>query len=291
MDDSPSQSSPADEGISSYGTPDGRRDSSAKSENIFGADNDANLVIGAGRSLKTMLGDLTSVLEDQAKAQVFLTGEMQLRISGREEYTLTLVMEHPSDPSSLNVKIDKTSSANGVKRKASSVDMPSTSTTPKKPKPSADPPPSSPAHPALDTLAQLSQQIHWVETCRRVADEAHDAREDTWRTTSATFHHDAARARDRHEAWLAHEMAWLRNMLIGLNNDVKGLYPLGHSLKWETPPSAAQPGLAAGEGEGGYPRYGGAGVEGKMAGVGAGGAKKASQMGVLVAGKKKSGVA
>lgn len=101
MDDSPSQSSPAaDEELSTCGTPDGRRDSA--NEN-----NDTNLVIGAGRSLKTMLADLTSVLEVQAKTQVFITGQMHLRIEGREEYTLSLVMEDKNEPSSLRVMIEK----------------------------------------------------------------------------------------------------------------------------------------------------------------------------------------
>jgi hypothetical protein len=82
-------------------------------------------------------------------------------------------------------------------------------------------------------LNNLSEQVHWVEQCHRVADEAHDNREDTWRTSSATFHDHVRQARERHETWIANEMAWQRNMLLNLSNEIKGLYPLNHSLKWK----------------------------------------------------------
>jgi hypothetical protein len=91
---------------------------------------------------------------------------------------------------------------------------------------------SEPAPTVMSRLQNVSAQVKWVEECRRIADEAHDKREETWRTTSATFHDDNRKARERHEAWLVSEMAWQRNILVGMMNDLKGLYPLGHSLKW-----------------------------------------------------------
>jgi hypothetical protein len=93
---------------------------------------------------------------------------------------------------------------------------------------------SEPAPTVVSRLQNVSAQIKWVEECRRIAEEGHDRREETWRTTSATFHDEMRKARERHEAWMVSEMAWQRNLLVGMANDLKGLYPLGHSLKWGT---------------------------------------------------------
>lgn len=256
-----------DDRSSSYGTPDhgnamAAGDSSAK--DAF-SDNDTSLVVGAGRSLKTMLNDLTAVLQEQAHAKIFISGEMHLRIDGREDYTLSLVIEDQGDPSSLKVKIGKRKDVNGassnavsmLKRKHDAAPVDSTDQdVPKRrridaesgDKEDANPAPKPPAQKdvvepseaadeptprrILQKLNNISEQIHWVEQCRRIADEAHDKCEETWRATSATFHDDTRRTRDRHEAWMVEEMAWQRNMLLGLSNDIKGLYPLGHSLKW-----------------------------------------------------------
>ena len=57
-------------------------------------------------------------------------------------------------------------------------------------------------------------------------------REERWRSSSATYHDETRKGRERHEAWIVQEMAWQRNMLIGLSNDMKGLHSIGHSMKW-----------------------------------------------------------
>jgi len=112
-----------DDRSSSYGTPDhgnamAAGDSSGK--DAF-SDNDTSLVVGAGRSLKTMLGDLTAVLQEQAHAKIFISGEMHLRIDGREDYTLSLVIEDQGDPSSLKVKIGKRKDVNDASSNAVSM--------------------------------------------------------------------------------------------------------------------------------------------------------------------------
>ncbi|KAF2100081.1 hypothetical protein NA57DRAFT_75583 [Rhizodiscina lignyota] len=90
-------------------------------------------------------------------------------------------------------------------------------------------------------IRQLTKQIKWVETCRRTASSEYHQREERWRTTSATFHDQNRVKRERHEAWVAAEMARQTNMLGQVINDVKGLYPLLHSVKWETPTAAPHP--------------------------------------------------
>jgi len=113
-----------------------------------------------------------------------------------------------------------------------------------KSKPIAPPPPG-PSDSTADHVKSVSDQIRWVEQCRRLADEAHDKREEKWRVTSATFHDDNRRKLDAHNAkvdshnvWLSQEMLRQSTLLNQLMGEVKGLYPLMHTVKWETPANA-----------------------------------------------------
>ncbi|KAF2429537.1 hypothetical protein EJ08DRAFT_698253 [Tothia fuscella] len=261
---------------STYGTPENDLDTSSPVMNATGKDKDPQLVVGAGRSLRTMLVDLMGVLETQANAQVFIQGDITLRVEGRETYKISLFNPDALEPSDLKVKIDKASAKstaphfpNGTTPETSNkrqredrdatVDLTEdVEGTPKRVRvdsghgegdaqspvqevanapeeEASDPAPSGAIIP--NKLQNISAQIKWVEECRRIADEAHDRREETWRSTSATFHDETRKVRERHEAWMAQEMTWQRNTLMGMINDLKGLYPLGHSLKWETPPT------------------------------------------------------
>jgi hypothetical protein len=252
------------DGGSTYGTPEDHPDTS--SPVMKSSEKDPQLVVGAGRSLKNMFVDLMALLETQAKAQVFIQGDITLRVEGRESYTISLFNPDGVEPSDLKVRMDKSSdlesgpvfpngiSANDVNasRKRQREDNQAdgwkdTETTPKRKRVDSENDGDASQHTlqnrqreASTTLAanvdtklqNISAQIKWVEECRRIADEAHDKREETWRTTSATFHDEARKARERHDTWVASEMSWQRNILVGMMNDLKGLYPLGHSLKW-----------------------------------------------------------
>jgi hypothetical protein len=92
---------------------------------------------------------------------------------------------------------------------------------------------------------QLSNQIRWVEQCRRIASEAHDAREETWRTSSAIYHDQARQNRENFEKRMLSESAMQGNLLNQIMSEVKGLASVALSLKWETPgqypPSAPYP--------------------------------------------------
>lgn len=187
-------SSQPSDGSSSYGTPDhdNAMDSSAK--DMF-SDTDTNLVVGADRFLKTMLGDLAAVLQKRAYAKVFISGEMYLRIDGREDYTLSLLMGYTDDPPSLKVKINQRVAPRGTSKPISSLKRKHDATTvelidqgtPKRrrthiesgDKEHANQPPKSPAQTdvidpndaadeptprrILEKLKNLSEQVHWVE--------------------------------------------------------------------------------------------------------------------------------
>ena len=243
--------SPNSPNHSTYGTPTDESNATKSSEK------DAQLVVGAGRSLKNMLVDLMSVLEEQASTKIFIQGDITLCVDGRESYTIKLQNEDNVEPSNLRVRIENAVNDDNVgtsqKRKSSQLeDATETPDSPSKRTKTDDaPPPPAPGNddddgagepdqPEFDRImtkfSNISAQIKWVEECRRLAGQAHDAREEKWRSTSATFHDDNRKATERHNMWMTTEMGWQRSMLIQLANDVKGLYPLTHSLKWETPP-------------------------------------------------------
>ena len=82
---------------------------------------------------------------------------------------------------------------------------------------------------------QLSNQIRWVEECRRIASDAHDEREETWRTSSAAFHDKNRQDRESFEKRALNESTIQRNMLSQILTEVKTLASVAFSLKWETP--------------------------------------------------------
>ncbi|KAF2399968.1 hypothetical protein EJ06DRAFT_522175 [Trichodelitschia bisporula] len=232
---------------------------------LTGNEKDKEVVINAGRSIKNMLRDLMQTSEVDAESPVWITGDLTLRIEGRHTYTIKLFHNDGEDPDDLKVRIERqnfdrkkadeqAASEKDTSRKRAHDDVDEPVSIAKRaraellasePGPTADAPvapdtngtstapvawPSDDA--MLAELQTLSSQIRWVEECRRVADELHDQREETWRATSALFHDDRRKDRERHEQWLQSEVSWQRNLLIQLSNDIKGIYPLVHSLKW-----------------------------------------------------------
>jgi hypothetical protein len=196
-----SASSPAPD---EYGTP-GDKSNSAVSEStpVVAKRNeqDPQLVVSAGRSIKIMLVDLMGVLEPQAKSKVFIQGEITLRVEGREAYVISLFNEDGIEPSNLKVKIDKaaapgrfpheqsngTDASTNLKRPRDSVvdftsdrdgaqkrrkvdfgdsqeESSSKADATDEPAPSA----------IMSKLHNVSAQVKWVEECRRIADEAHE---------------------------------------------------------------------------------------------------------------------
>jgi hypothetical protein len=228
-----------------------------------------------------MLIDSMVVLSTQAKKQVFIQGDITLRIEGGETYAVSLFNADAIEPSDLKVSIVKvsdegpefpaeqscgavtattklSSSRKRGRDESDHIDLLDNAKGASK-RTRVDSGEDDNEHPTPDAtreidarkmqaesefsesnpsiasrLQNVSAQIKWVEECRRIADDNHDRREDTWRTSSATFHDETRKARERHEAWMVSEMAWQRNLLVGMVNDLKGLYPLGHSLKWGT---------------------------------------------------------
>jgi hypothetical protein len=81
----------------------------------------------------------------------------------------------------------------------------------------------------------LSTQIKWVEDCRRIASDAHDKREETWRTSSASFHDRNRQDREAFQARMINDSNMHARMLTQILNEVKSLSNVTMSLKWETP--------------------------------------------------------
>jgi hypothetical protein len=81
----------------------------------------------------------------------------------------------------------------------------------------------------------LSRQIKWVEDCRRLANEAHVQREDTWRTSSAGFHDQQRQDRENFQNRVVHESALHSQTLNQILNEVKAIGLHAQNMKWETP--------------------------------------------------------
>jgi hypothetical protein len=81
----------------------------------------------------------------------------------------------------------------------------------------------------------ISSQIKWVEDCRRVAAEAHDKREENWRTSSANFHDNGRQERESFQSRVLHQQGVQSQTLNQILNEVKSFGLYMQSMKWETP--------------------------------------------------------
>jgi hypothetical protein len=88
----------------------------------------------------------------------------------------------------------------------------------------------------------ISNQIRWVEECRRVAHESHDKREDNWRTTSASFHDRARQDREDFQNRMLREAAMQAQRMDQILNEVRSIGLYSQSMKWETPASMSNQG-------------------------------------------------
>ncbi|KAL1601744.1 hypothetical protein SLS60_006659 [Paraconiothyrium brasiliense] len=87
----------------------------------------------------------------------------------------------------------------------------------------------------------ISSQIKWVEECRRVAADAHDRREENWRTSSATFHDKGRQERESFQSRILHEQGTQTQALNQILNEVRSFGLYVQSMKWETPGSLLMP--------------------------------------------------
>ncbi|KAF1839809.1 hypothetical protein BDW02DRAFT_486305 [Decorospora gaudefroyi] len=83
----------------------------------------------------------------------------------------------------------------------------------------------------------LSHQIRWVEECRKVGAELHDQREETWRTSSASFHDRQRQHRETFQAHMLHASGAQTEILHRILNEVRAIGLHTQSMKWETPAS------------------------------------------------------
>jgi hypothetical protein len=81
----------------------------------------------------------------------------------------------------------------------------------------------------------LSNQIRWVEECRRVSSAIHEKRETNWRTTSAGFHDNQRQDRENFQNRMLHESSMQGKILNDILNEVKSIGLYTQSMKWETP--------------------------------------------------------
>ncbi|TKA32147.1 hypothetical protein B0A50_01395 [Salinomyces thailandicus] len=66
----------------------------------------------------------------------------------------------------------------------------------------------------MHELASISKLIPWLENCRKTGAERVQAREEKWRSSSATFHDQSRRDREAAEKRLDHELQKQRTLLV-----------------------------------------------------------------------------
>lgn len=81
----------------------------------------------------------------------------------------------------------------------------------------------------------ILRQIKQAEDCRRIANDVHIKREDTWRTSSAGFHDQQRQNRENFQNQMVHESAMHSQILNQILNEVKAIGLYAQHMKWETP--------------------------------------------------------
>ncbi|KAJ4348174.1 uncharacterized protein N0V89_009546 [Didymosphaeria variabile] len=104
----------------------------------------------------------------------------------------------------------------------------------------------------------ISSQIKWVEECRRVAADAHDQREENWRTSSANFHDKGRQERESFQGRILHEQGTQTQTLNQILSEVRSfgfgrhpaLYQWAHLIIRDHQPSQRSRHRHLQEGEG-----------------------------------------
>jgi len=58
----------------------------------------------------------------------------------------------------------------------------------------------------MTELSNISKLVPWLEHCRKMSADKTQAREEKWRTSSATFHDQARRAREEADRMVEHKL-------------------------------------------------------------------------------------
>lgn len=87
----------------------------------------------------------------------------------------------------------------------------------------------------------ISNQIKWLEDCRRIGADKHDKREDTWRCSSAAFHDRQRQNRESFQNRMLHESdshAQTLNLILDEVRAIGMKLPTPNSLLTYSPPSS-----------------------------------------------------
>jgi hypothetical protein len=220
------------------------------------------MVLGAARSLKSMVNDWAVFLQRENSAEVILSGEVTIKLDGpdgRKEYTITL-SNNDDDASKLEMSIEREPeypgrAVNGMdtRKRSRHADNAENDHTGRK-RARVDQSADKNADQTVDTgfsaaslfegkLDNFSSQIRWVEDCRRTYDNHHHQREENWRDSTANFLNDTRAQREAHEQWMVHEMMWQHNALAHImaelgnanNATAPPAGPVGPVMRWEVP--------------------------------------------------------
>ncbi|KAF1946425.1 hypothetical protein EJ02DRAFT_336189 [Clathrospora elynae] len=83
----------------------------------------------------------------------------------------------------------------------------------------------------------ISNQVRWVEDCRKMGADLHDKREETWRSSSAVFHDRQRQDREAFQTRILHDSSTHTQTLNHILNEVRAIGLYAQNMKWETPAS------------------------------------------------------
>jgi hypothetical protein len=207
-------------------------------------DTDNAMAIGVGRALRSTLRHLAALTELETGGPVVFSGSLKIHIANRSTYSIPL-SQASDDPKTIKVQNDRHASGDKIAGEKRQRDNPSDaqnggdSDSKRRRRESIDYADHGQDEDIMGKLANISEQIRWVEECRRISHQHNMQREENWRSTSAVWHDEVRRSRESHEAWVAQELAWQRAILNQIANDCKANTVVSQSLKWETPPNLA----------------------------------------------------
>ncbi|KAI9710549.1 MAG: hypothetical protein M1820_002685 [Bogoriella megaspora] len=104
----------------------------------------------------------------------------------------------------------------------------------------------------LSEFGMLKKDISWLDERRQAADAAHSQREETWRSSSATFHDTTHKNREASEKWMIQEMkaqraatTTLTTMMLDVCKELKGNDYVSPHMSTVTPAATRAPSLGS----------------------------------------------
>ncbi|KAF2666646.1 hypothetical protein BT63DRAFT_313652 [Microthyrium microscopicum] len=198
-------------------------------------DKDDSPVTITAKTLQKMLSDVADLLASRAGGPIEISGDLAFALPGEGTFNLQITCDADEETGDTEIRVAQSTASSSRKRSHGQmstgnskrmrtdgdIDMDDEDNQvaiipTKGPKSKIPDPHEKPLNTIIHKINNLSEQVRWLEECRRIAETHHTSREEVWRTSSASFHDENRRMRETHERWVVAEMGWQRNMLSSI---------------------------------------------------------------------------